>query len=140
MAHLGRPAHGEDEATALKTFAASTVPQIGRGLRSIVDLADRFGADCLLLTYERLISAPEATVAELFRFLAVADTPEIVNQSILATRFDAMTGGRARGDERSGEFLRSGNSGDWRTALPTELGQWTMRELSWSAPIFGWTP
>jgi hypothetical protein len=72
------------------------------------------------LRYEDLLQAFRGTVRLLLEFFAVELSPETIVQIEHVTRFEAMTGGRARGHADPGSFYRKGIAGDWLERLDDE--------------------
>jgi hypothetical protein len=135
--HLVQKAGGEDVSTMM-AFVRRSVGAVGDFLRKMLEVAQRYPDDAMIVTYEALLTSPELVLAETFRFLGVADTPEIVRHCVGQASFVTMSGGRATGVERSGSFVRKGVAGDWRTALTPETNEFVLREIGWMFPRFGW--
>jgi hypothetical protein len=133
-----QPAHGEDEIAAKFAFIRLALPSLDQGARATIDLAARHPADVMTLTYESLRRTPEFVVANMFRFLSVADSSSIVADCVARTSFAALTGGRQAGDEQKGSFFRKGIAGDWRSTLTPAMNELVLRELGWMFPRFGW--
>lgn len=66
------------------------------------------------LRYEDLHREPEPIVRGLFEFLGVDAGDAVVTDCIGAASFKRLTGGRKRGQEQPGAFMRKGVIGDWR--------------------------
>ena len=99
-------------------------------------LRDQFPADTTIVTYEAMLADPAATATQLFRFLDVSDSPDIVAACVARTSFAALAGGGA-GAPRP--FFRKGVAGDWRNHLSAEVSGLVVRELGWMFPLFGWS-
>jgi hypothetical protein len=135
-----RPTPAEDERAAKLAFIRGALPSISEGARAMVALSTEFRGDFIAVTYEGLHQAGEPILAELFRFLGVADSTAIVQDCFARTQFQTMTGGRKRGQAQNGTFLRAGTIGDWRGTLTPEMNTVILRELGWMFPYFGWQP
>ncbi len=139
--HLFHPAvPGEDEGAAKLTFLRSAFPALTAGARTMLGLADRYPADCAIVTYEALLRDPAPVTARLFRLLGVADDPGIVAACLDRAAFTAATGGRPAGVEDRHAFYRKGVAGDWHSTLTPDMNALMLRELGWMFPFFGWTP
>ncbi|MEM6749326.1 MAG: sulfotransferase domain-containing protein, partial [Planctomycetota bacterium] len=55
-----------------------------------------------------------AVMSRLLAFLGVASDDEAVASCLGHGSFEALSGGRGRGDEDRGHFYRKGQVGDWR--------------------------
>jgi hypothetical protein len=118
----GGAAAGPDDAEAKTAFVAAALPQISRGLETMLTLERRYGpAACLILTYERLVAEPQAGLAALYRFLGVEASDDIVAAGVAAAGRITQA---ARGDEDG-------------TLTPT-LRDLAVRETGWAFPRFGW--
>jgi hypothetical protein len=129
-----------DEEAAKIAFIRSAIPSLTRGTRMMLEFPGRYPNDSVIVTYEALSRAPEQVVAGLFRFLGVADAPEIVARCVERASFAAMSGGRPRGIEQHGSFFRKGVTGDWGSTLTSGMADLVMRELGWMYQEFGWPP
>jgi hypothetical protein len=129
---------GEDAAAAKRAFIRLALPSLDQGARATIDLAARYPADFMLVTYENLRRSPQLVVSNMFRFLSVSDASAIVADCVARTSFAALTGGREAGTERPGEFFRKGIAGDWGSTLTPEMSELVIRELGWMFPHFGW--
>jgi hypothetical protein len=135
-----KPVAGEDEVAAKFAFIRLALPSLDQGARAIIDLAERFPADFMLVTYENLRRTPQLLVSNMFRFLSVSDASHIVADCVARTSFAALSGGREAGTEQNGAFFRKGVAGDWASTLAPEMSQLVSRELGWMFPHFGWKP
>jgi Sulfotransferase family len=134
-----KPIAGEDENAAKLAFIRMALPSLDQGARAAVELAERYKADFMTVTYESLRRTPQLVISNMFRFLSVSDAPDTVADCVARTTFAAMTGGRQAGIEQSGAFFRKGISGDWASTLTPEMSNVVLRELGWMFPHFGWT-
>jgi hypothetical protein len=130
----------QDEAAAKTAFIASALDSLDNGARTMLGLAKQFPADCMNVTYERMRAATASVAAELFRFLGVADSDDIVADCVARTSFATLSGGRAPGQTQDGSFFRKGVVGDWRSTFTPEMSALMLRRLGWMYPSFGWVP
>jgi hypothetical protein len=135
-----KPVAGEDETAAKLAFIRLALPSLGQGARATIDLAARYPADVMTVTYENLRRSPQLVVSNMFRFLSVSDASNIVADCVARTSFAAQTGGRQPGTEQQGAFFRKGIAGDWASTLTPDMNQIMLRELGWMFPHFGWKP
>lgn len=135
-----KPAAGEDETAAKFAFIRLALPSLDQGARATLDLAARYPADVMTVTYENLRRSPQLVVSNMFRFLSVSDASNIVADCVARTSFAALTGGRQPGTEQQGAFFRKGIVGDWASTLTPDMNQLMLRELGWMFPHFGWKP
>lgn len=135
-----KPVAGEDEIAAKFAFIQLALPSLAQGARTTIDLAARYPADFMTITYENLRRTPQLVVSNMFRFLSVSDASHIVADCVARTSFAALAGGRQPGTEQSGAFFRKGIAGDWASTLTPQLNQLVLRELGWMFPHFGWKP
>jgi len=133
-----RATPGEDETAAKFAFIRLALPSLDQGSRAIRDIAARYPADVMTVTYEALCRMPEPVVGQLFRFLGVSDASAVVADCLNRTAFAAQTGGRPEGIEQRGAFLRKGVAGDWHSTLTPEMNQLILSVLGWTFPHFGW--
>jgi Sulfotransferase domain len=92
----------------------------------------------MVVTYERMREATAIVAAQLFRFLGVSDSDDIVTECVARTSFAALSGGRPAGVAQDGSFFRKGVVGDWRSTFTPEMNEMILRELGWMFPLFGW--
>jgi hypothetical protein len=130
---------GGDPAEKL-TFVRDACPQLHEGARRMLALREAFPTDSMIVTYEAMLAEPARIAGELFRFLGVAVSDEIVAETVRRTSFAALAGGRPAGTAQSGAFFRKGVAGDWRGTLDGEASALIVRELGWMFPTFGWRP
>jgi hypothetical protein len=89
----------------------------------------------LAVRYEDLSAEPERELTRIFDFLGVEATPEILAECLEAGAFEALSGGRRRGEEDRSSFFRKGVPGDWRSHFTVEAsrrfeekaGEWLKR-------------
>jgi hypothetical protein len=134
-----KPEPGDD--TARKSdFIRSALPSLQQGARAMLELRRNSPADCMLVTYERMLSDTPTTAAALYRFLGVSDDAAVVADCVARTSFAALTQGRPAGTVEEGSFFRKGAVGDWRATFTAEMEEMIVRELGWCFPEFGWVP
>lgn len=136
--YFHRPVAGEDEIEAKLGFIRSALPSLAEGARAMLSFAERYPADCQIVTYESLQRDPELNASRLFRFLGVGDSPELAAECIALNSFASLSGGRSAGEERNGSFFRKGVVGDWRGTLTTEMNEIILHDLGWTFPHFGY--
>jgi len=135
-----KPVAGEDEVTAKFAFIRLALPSLNQGAHATIDLATRYPADFMTITYEKLRRAPQLTVSNMLRFLSVSDAADIVADCVARTSFAALSGGRPAGTEQRGAFFRKGIAGDWTSTLTPAMNELVLRELGWMFPHFDWKP
>lgn len=136
--HSRRGPNGEERIR--EAFLETAFPSLNEGARVMLALAQNYPDDCLVVTYERLSEQTATVAAALFRFLGVADDPDVVADCVARTSFPALAGGRRAGDAENGAFFRKGVIGDWRSTLTPPMNALILRELGWMYPRFGWEP
>lgn len=84
------------------------------------ELFARFAAthpqQCLELRYEDLSGSPRMEIGRTFRFLGVADAPDLVNAALENASFEKWAS-RPRGEEDRTSFFRKGVVGGWKGSL-----------------------
>ncbi len=88
-----------------------------RTVGSAAAFAQRHPAVCHTVTYEALKQDAEGTLEEIFRFLEVDPSADVVARCRDAGSFETLSGGRKPGEEDTRSFLRKGVVGDWRNHL-----------------------
>jgi hypothetical protein len=68
----------------------------------------------LHLRYEDLLADTPGQARRLLEFIGADARREIVDRCVEASSFEAMSGGRRRGEEDVTSFVRKGAAGDWR--------------------------
>ena len=129
---------GGTEEDAILDYVRRALPAIDKGARAMLAYRERYPDDCMIVTYEEMSRDPARIAAGLFRFLGVADLPEVVADCVARTGFAVMSGGRRRGAEQRGSFFRAGVVGDWRATLTPPAVEAVLNELGWMYPVFGW--
>jgi hypothetical protein len=131
-------AAGENEVAAKMKFIRAALAPLNDGARTMISLGEIYPADCLIVTYEALLRAPDPELARLFAFLGVSHGDAMVAECVARTSFASMTGGRPPGVEQSGSFLRKGVAGGWNDTLTADMNAMIVQELGWMFPHFGW--
>lgn len=70
--------------------------------------------------YERLSQDAAGELSRVLRFLGLASDPATVAACVRLAAFDAVSGGRAEGDENRDSHFRKGIVGDWRNYFDEE--------------------
>lgn len=89
----------------------------------------------LEVRYEDMIADTPGTAAKVFAYLGVPADEDIVRECCARGSFEALSRGRARGEEDRDSFFRKGAIGDWRTHLSEAAvrqfeqtaGEWLVR-------------
>jgi hypothetical protein len=134
-----KPKDGDDPVRKIE-FVQTVLPALQQGMRTLLELRRNAPADCMLVTYERMLGETEAAAAALYRFLGVSDDHAVVADCVARTSFAALTHGRKAGTTEENSFFRKGVVGDWRATLTEATGEMIVRELGWCFPEFGWVP
>jgi hypothetical protein len=87
--------------------------------RAVIDAAPKF-RHFLQVRYEDLLEHPEREATRLLEFIGAGNDAATVKACVHAASFEALSGGRARGDEDASSFYRKGIAGDWRDKLSPE--------------------
>ncbi len=80
---------------------------------------DRLG-DVLEVRYEDLLSDPIAQARRVFAFIGAECEAGVIEACVERTSFEALSGGRARGQVDESSFYRSGTAGQWKQRLSAE--------------------
>lgn len=72
--------------------------------------------------YEDLLNNTEEVLSEVLSFVSAKKTASILNKSIEASSFKAMTEGREQGNAKHDAHIRKGVSGDWKSYFTYEDG------------------
>lgn len=109
---------------------------VGRDWAAGIEAGEKFTranpATCLTITYESLLRAPAAALANVFGFLGADNRDAVVRRCVEAADFTRLTGGRLPGQEDRSSLFRRGVAGDWqlhfdaaaRTAFEAAAGHW----------------
>lgn len=135
-----KPKVSGDETAAKVAFIQLALPSLRQGAQATVALPEQYPSDCMVVTYEQLQETPAPTVAQLFRFLGVSDSDDVVTECVARTSFAALSGNRPPGAVQEGSFFRKGVVGDWCSTFTEEMNQMILDELGWTFPLFGWEP
>ncbi len=128
----------EDEVAAKLEFIRGALPSLNEGAHKMVEFHKGNPDDHIFVTYDGLRTRPGPFLAQLFRFIGVSDSAEIVSECVRATDFALQTGGRPPGVEQNGVFHRKGEVGSWKATLNAEMSQVILKDLGWMFPLFGW--
>jgi hypothetical protein len=138
--YFRKPAVGLTEDDAKFALLDQSLPELNMTARALIDLAQQYPVDTMLLTYAGLTRETSRVVGELFEFLEVSADPPVIAHAIAQASFEIATHGRKRGDARDGEFLRKGIVGDWRSTLTPAMNARILEQTGWMFEHFGWTP
>ncbi|CAI9120068.1 sulfotransferase family protein [Brytella acorum] len=130
----------EDLSARMEGFIRHSLEPMDKGARTLFSLQEQDPSSCLSITYEGLHANTVDVLADVFGFLALPSTTEIVAGCIERSAFSRLSGGRARGMEAKQAFLRKGMVGDWRATIPEAMNAIILERLGWMFPRFGWTP
>ena len=75
----------------------------------------------LIIRYEDLVDRPGDTLSAVGRHFGLDRAGVDANEIADAYSFDRLAGGRARGQENTASFFRSGIAGGWRRYFNDEL-------------------
>ncbi|MHC4081779.1 MAG: sulfotransferase domain-containing protein [Planctomycetota bacterium] len=78
----------------------------------------------LHLRYEDLLADTPGQARRLLEFIGADAGADIVGRCVEAASFEAMSGGRRRGEEDVTSFVRKGAAGDWRRWLTDQQAAW----------------
>jgi hypothetical protein len=135
-----KPKVSGDEAAVKMAFIRLALPSLQQGAQETVARGEQYPSDCMVVTYERMREAPVLVAAQLFRFLGVSDSEQVVADCVGRTSFAALSGGRPAGLAQEGSYFRKGVVGDWRSTFTPAMSEMIVRELSWTFPRHGWEP
>lgn len=131
--------YGEDDKSKI-SFIETALPTLDEGARQMIALRQTFPDACHIVTYEGLRAERAARIAEIFAFLGLPVSAQLMSDCLERTSFERMTGGRVAGEAADGAFLRKGVVGDWRATLSPAMNDLVLAKLGWMFPEFGWTP
>jgi Sulfotransferase family len=80
-------------------------------------IADAHPSSVRQVRYEDLMADNGPVIADIFKFLDVDTSENLVAECRSATSFASLSGGRPAGQENLNSFFRKGTSGDWRNHL-----------------------
>ncbi len=72
-----------------------------------------YGTDYKVVKYEDLVADPHRWISELFAFVSLDNSPEVVAEIVEQTSFNALSNGRMAGEQDKNSFFRKGEPGDW---------------------------
>jgi hypothetical protein len=136
---FGKASVGDNEAAKI-VFIRNALQSVNQGAHAMLALRDKYRQDCMIVTYERMHGTTASVAAQLFRFLGVSDSSDVVADCVARTSFTEMTDGRPPGVAQDGSFFRKGVVGDWRSTVTPEINDMILRELGWMFSHFGWMP
>ncbi|MEM7155549.1 MAG: sulfotransferase [Myxococcota bacterium] len=105
-----------------------------RGMLTARNDAERIGAPCI--RYEDMLEKPRETFAGLAESLGVTLDDEALRDLVGRTSFKAMSGGRAYGDRRNGEYMRGGSQ--WETEFNDDDRAWIADNLGSELETLGY--
>lgn len=88
--------------------------------RPILDLAPDHKAQVKAIHYESLLGAPEETLRDVFQWLKVDASDDVIAACLDKTRFEKLAKGRKPGEEDPKSFYRSGTAEQWREVMTAE--------------------
>jgi len=103
----------------LEFFTSLWMQCVGAG----IEAKNVFGR-YLQLRYEDALQDTSAQVRRLFEFIGADADDTTVERCVRAASFEAMSGGRRRGQEDSDSVVRKGVAGDWRRWFTDEQAAW----------------
>jgi hypothetical protein len=103
----------------MRSLVGDWVRSVSGGLRARI----LFGERCTEVHYERLIANPAGEFERVLGGLGVRTGAAVVEPIIAANTFEALSGGRRRGEEDRGAEFRKGIEGDWRNHFTNEMKQ-----------------
>lgn len=137
--HPEHPAYrGRSVQEGLRRFGRTLLPEFVRWIRSW--RANRDPDRSLVVRYEDLLADAEGTFREVARLYGLPDDAETVRAVVEAHRFEKLSGGRSRGEEREGSFFRKGTSGDWKNHFTEELKSLYKERAGEALVEFGYEP
>ncbi len=79
-----------------------------------------YGPQYREVRYERMVADTHAEIAELYRWLGVSVTEDLVHWAVDMCRFERQTGGRKPGEVDHASEFRKGVIGDWRNCFTND--------------------
>jgi len=97
-------------------FTDEELTQWASHWRQPIDALRQHGQGLRLLEvrYERMSANLSGELRRMFEFLGVSTGGDVAQACVEASTFEAMSGGRKRGDDAPGAHVRKGVVGDWR--------------------------
>lgn len=102
---------GKDTGACLEVFAERTLPAYAEWVRSWD--RNRDAERSVVLRYEQLLGDPMGCLREVARVFELDAGEERLREIVEAHSFKRMSGGRDRGQDDGGQFVRKGVAGDW---------------------------
>lgn len=93
---------------------------------------------CCDLRYEDLIGAEAEALRRVFGFLGAAADEAVLSACSAAGRFEALSGGRPRGQADNESFFRRGETGAWRSELGHRADRFVTDEVAAVMAAFGY--
>ncbi len=118
----------------LAFFTALWTQSVGAG----IEAKKVFGRH-LQLRYEDALEDTPGQVRRLFEFIGADADDTTVQQCVRDASFEAMSGGRRRGQEDSESIVRKGVAGDWRRWLTDEQAAWFDERAGELMDVLGYT-
>ena len=88
--------------------------------QAAVDFAEQNPGKVLFIRYPDLVSACDEQLGYVFNFLGVPASEDEIHACIRNCSFEALSGGRVRGEENALSFFRKGINGDWQNYFRRE--------------------
>lgn len=104
------------------------------------EAGEKLPGQYLEIHYEKLLQEEEQQILALLKMIDVDSSPEMVRACSDSGDFTRRSGGRARGETRTGHFYRNGKAGDWRNHLPPPLAQQACTAIADTMRMFGYDP
>lgn len=102
-----------DKHQSIEKYAGVLASAWDREVRQGLAFIHEAGDQGMFIRYEDLLADATAEIRNLFEFMGLDASDEIVRQVRSHTSFKTLSGGRSRGDENRKSFFRKGVSGDW---------------------------
>lgn len=83
----------------------------------------------LVIRYEEMLADGVGTLGEVARLFELGGGEEQVREVVEAHSFERMSGGRGKGQEDAGQFVRKGTSGDWRNHFTDRVREMFKHEI-----------
>lgn len=90
--------------------------------------------------YEDMVADLGAELRRIYGFLGVAADDSIIRASVETSTFEAMSGGRSRGEDAPGAHVRKGVVGDWRNYFTLADASLFDREAGRTLAAWGYEP
>lgn len=83
--------------------------------------SNRHAALSLSMRYEDLLENTGEVFSSVVRHFELPVSDKLIKKTIKKHSFQRMSGGRARGEEQAGSFVRKGKAGDWKNYFTAEI-------------------